>query len=42
MIAPRPLTVYGGGESLDKAAKTYAAAEAAGKFVRKRTGVTPP
>ena len=43
MIAPRPLTVYGGGdESLDKVARIYAAAEAAGKFVRKRTGVTPP
>ena len=36
MIAPRPLTVYGGAdESLDKVAKTYAAADAAEKFVRK-------
>jgi len=36
MIAPRPLTVYGGNdEALEKVARTYAAAGSAGAFVRK-------
>jgi dienelactone hydrolase len=36
MIAPRPLTVYGGNdEAMQKVARTYAAAGGEGKFVRK-------
>jgi dienelactone hydrolase len=36
MLAPRPLTIYGGGdELLEKVAGIYAAAEAPGQFVRK-------
>jgi hypothetical protein len=36
MIAPRPLTIYGGAdEPLEKVAKVYAAAGDAAKLVRK-------